>query len=67
MRNVSKAAHASFEAALGLDPTYAAAHLNLSFLYASGGDLEKAKMEMALAAKYDKKINNLVWSYGNEI
>ena len=47
----------SFNAALKLDPQYSEAHLNISFLYASVGELEKAKAEMALEAKCDKRMD----------
>jgi len=48
---------ASFEAALAVDPTYAEAHLNMSFLYAARGEIGKAKEAIKVAAECDRHMD----------
>jgi len=48
---------ASFQAALAVDPTYAEARLNVSFLLAAKGDLGKAREELQVTARFDRNID----------
>jgi len=53
------AALACFESILKIDPAFPEAHVNLSFLYAAMGEMEKAKAAMDLAAKDKSRSCNL--------